>query len=186
MPKLTIRTEVPLQQNEQDAVDRFLWLSDAESFRDLFHAMVPRVVCYFRTRGCGRELAEDLTQDVMLTVYNQSHRLREKELFRPWLFKIVKNALLQHVRRSGRELHTVALDAGRHAGVQGNVLAQCRFNEWMAWLPPAERHIMTLRYVEGLEYHEIAAMLEMPTGTVQWKVFHSTRKLAARFRESAV
>ncbi len=179
--------EVSLPVSEQEAIDRFLGAPGEESFRDLFRTIVPRLVRYFRTRGCDRELAEDLTQEVMVTVYHQSGRLRKKELFRPWLFKIVKNTLLQHVRRTGRKVATVALTPGVHepGGVIVDPLAASRFNEWMAWLEPDERQIMTLRYVEELEYHEIADVLEMPTGTVQWKVFHSKRKLAARFGKNS-
>ena len=40
---------------------------------------------------------------------------------------------------------------------------------------------MMLRYIEGLEYHEIAAVLDLPIGTVQWKIHNSKKKLAARF-----
>ncbi len=178
-------TEVALPLGEQEAVERFLDAPGEDSFRELFRATAPRVARYFRTRGCDRELAEDLTQEVMLTVFSQIGRLRKKELFRPWLFKIAKNALLQHFRRSGREVATVDLDPGRHesGGVPADSLAGSRFQEWMAWLEPDERRIMTLRYVEELEYHEIAELLEIPIGTAQWKVFHSKRKLAARFGE---
>jgi DNA-directed RNA polymerase specialized sigma24 family protein len=37
---------------------------------------------------------------------------------------------------------------------------------------------MTLRFVEEWEYHEIAAAKAIPTGTVQWRVFNSKKKLA--------
>jgi DNA-directed RNA polymerase specialized sigma24 family protein len=40
---------------------------------------------------------------------------------------------------------------------------------------------MTLRYVDELEYHEIAEVMGLPAGTVQWKVFNAKRKLAQRF-----
>ena len=55
----------------------------------------------------------------------------------------------------------------------------------MAWLNPEERQIMMLRYVDDLEHHEIAAVLGLPLGTVQWKVFQTTRKLAAHFGKGA-
>ena len=186
VPSSVGRTDISLRQGEQDAVERFLCAPGEESFRDVFHTMAPRVVCYLRSRGCGRELAEDLTQEVMSAVYNQSRRLRKKELFRPWLFKIVKHALLQHLRRTGREVATVALDPGLHepTGVPVDPLIESRFNQWMAWLEPDEQQIMRLRYVEELEYHEIAEVLEIPIGTVQWKVFHSKRKLEARFGDN--
>ena len=51
----------------------------------------------------------------------------------------------------------------------------------MSSLHPDERQIMTLRFVEGLEYHEIASVLCLPLGTVQWKIFRSKRKLVSQF-----
>jgi DNA-directed RNA polymerase specialized sigma24 family protein len=41
---------------------------------------------------------------------------------------------------------------------------------------------MMLRYIDELEYHEIAEMVDLPLGTVQWKIFNSKKKLAARFK----
>lgn len=180
------RTEVAVRLSEQEAIDRFLSAPGEESFCDLFQAIAPRVACFFRTRGCDRELAEDLTQEVMLAVHNQSRWLRKKELFRAWLFKIAKNALLQHVRRTSRQVATVALDPATREPRSGptDPVAESRFNQWMAWLEPDEQQIMRLRYVEELQYHEIAEVLEMPIGTVQWKVYRSKRKLAARFGAS--
>lgn len=168
---------------EQEAVEQFLSSRAEETFSILFRAMAPRLVCYFRARGCQLSLAEDLTQDVMLIVYNQSHTLRNRELFRPWLFKIAKNTLLQHLRREGRQVETIELDARlqESAKTSADPLTASHFAEWMASLDPNERELMMLRYVEGFEYHEIAAMLGLPIGTVQWKVFQSKRKLAARF-----
>jgi DNA-directed RNA polymerase specialized sigma24 family protein len=40
---------------------------------------------------------------------------------------------------------------------------------------------MTLRFIEELEYHDIAEVLGLPLGTVQWKIFNSKKKLARRF-----
>jgi DNA-directed RNA polymerase specialized sigma24 family protein len=54
------------------------------------------------------------------------------------------------------------------------------FMNWMGFLTPREREVMTLRFVEQLEYHEIAAAKDMPTGTVQWIVFNAKKKLAPR------
>ncbi len=168
---------------DQDSIGLFLNQPSAETFSALFRMLAPRLIGYFRVRGCDVSLAEDLTQEVMLSVYRQSKTLREKDLFLPWLFKIARNALLQHVRQQGRQVPTTKLDARRHdPGVPADDLAlRSRFLEWMEWLQPEEREILTLRYVEGLEYHEIAASLGIPLGTVQWRIFNCKKKLAGRF-----
>ncbi len=55
----------------------------------------------------------------------------------------------------------------------------------MKFLEPVERETMTLRFVEGWEYHEIAAAKGVPIGTVQWRVFNSKKKLAPHLASAA-
>ena len=58
----------------------------------------------------------------------------------------------------------------------------------MALLDSRERELMTLRYVEDWEYHEIAAAQAVPIGTVQWRIFKAKKKLAPHLttREDAL
>lgn len=170
-------------ENETRAIAKFLSGTSQESFHELFSAFAPRMIGYFRARGLGTGAAEDLTQEVMWSVYRQAGALRQKESFRPWLYRIARNALLRHVRDTGRRISTVALEAGMEVAYDGapDLLLRSQFAEWMEWLEPEERQIMILRYVDELEYHEIAEVLNLPVGTVQWKIFHTKRKLAAQF-----
>lgn len=174
-------TKTPVSR--QDAIDRFLSAPGEQSFKDLFLAVAPSVVCFFRTRGCNYELAEDLTQEVMLAVYRAVDTLRQPELFRAWLFGIARNALLRHARDTGRRPSTVPFadnDEGTWVHDSDPLLGP-QFAEWMAALEPEERRIMILRYIDEMEHHEIASLLGIPVGTVQWKVYRARKKLAARF-----
>jgi len=175
-------------EDERDVVARYLSHPSDESFRDVFQQVAPRVLGYFRARGCVKELAEDLAQEVMLAVYRQARSLRGKDLFWPWLFRIARNAFLRQIRDRGRRVATVAFDgaAGAVREAAPDLVLRSQFAEWMAWLTPEEREIMTLRYVDELQHHEIAEVLDMPVGTVQWKIFHIKRKLAAKFGPRAV
>ena len=58
----------------------------------------------------------------------------------------------------------------------------------MALLDSRERELMTLRYIEDWEYHEIAAAQAVPIGTVQWRIFKAKKKLAPHLarREKAL
>lgn len=168
--------------SERDVIERFLAQPDSQSYSALFRVLVSRVTGYFRARGCRPPVDEDLAQDVLLTVYLQSHQLRDWNLFHAWLFKIARNTLLQHRRKP--ELKE-AEDMDLQAAPAVDPLAGMQMRQWLAVLNPEEREAMLLRYVEGLEYHEIASALEIPTGTAQWRVFQSRKKLAARFGRSA-
>jgi len=57
---------------ECEAADRFLRHPDEDSFDILFRTVSPQVVTFFRTRGHEKAAAEDLAQEVMLTVYRKA------------------------------------------------------------------------------------------------------------------
>ena len=163
---------------ERDAIARFLESPSEATFRELFRQLCPKLLNYFRLRGCEPSVAEELTQDVMLTVFREVRSLRDHRLFRPWLFKIARNGLLQEIRKRGRRIELVELDWDVSA--LPAVETDNRFVEWMSWLEPAERQVMTMRFMEELDYSEIAQTLNIPLGTVQWRIFNSKKKLAAR------
>ncbi|MFO0366310.1 MAG: RNA polymerase sigma factor, partial [Acidobacteriota bacterium] len=83
------------------ALEAFVACPDEERFAVLFRLLAPQLLVYFRARGCEAGVAEDLTQEVMLTLFRKVDGLRDRDLFRPWLFRIAKNALLQHLRKQG-------------------------------------------------------------------------------------
>jgi RNA polymerase sigma-70 factor (ECF subfamily) len=168
---------------EASALERFLAAPSEESFRAVFAQLARRLLGYFRVRGCARELSEDLAQEVLLAVYRSARSLRDKEQFWPWFYRIAANALHRERRDVSRRVTTVACDRDttEFRGKDEDPLLAFQFAEWMAWLKPEDRQIMTLRYVEELEYNEIAAVVGLPLGTVQWRIFEAKRRLAARF-----
>jgi RNA polymerase sigma-70 factor (ECF subfamily) len=171
---------------ESGVLERFLESPNEESFTDLFRVFTPQLVAFFRARGCESALSEDLTQDVMLTVYRKAAQLRDRSLFRAWLFKIARNALCRQYGKKSREVETVDL-----ANVAGVLVASSNkpggtpafeFRDWMAFLESSEREALILRFVEEWEYHEIAAAKKIPIGTVQWRVFNAKKKLAPHLK----
>jgi RNA polymerase sigma-70 factor (ECF subfamily) len=171
---------------ESAVTEMFLESPDEESFADLFGVFTPQLVAFFRSRGCPLALSEDLTQEVMLTVYRKAAQIRDRSLFRAWLFKIARNALCRQYGKQSREVETVDL-----ANVVGTLVASSNkpagtlafeFHAWMAFLESSEREALTLRFVEEWEYHEIAAAKNIPIGTVQWRVFNAKKKLAPHLR----
>jgi RNA polymerase sigma-70 factor (ECF subfamily) len=173
-------------RRESGVIESFLESPDEGSFADLFGVFTPQLVGFFRSRGCPLALSEDLTQEVMLTVYRKAAQIRDRSLFRSWLFTIARNALCRQYGKKSREVETVDL-----ANVVGCLAAAIdkpagtpafEFRDWMAFLQSSEREALTLRFVEEWEYHEIAAAKNIPIGTVQWRVFNAKKKLAPHLK----
>jgi RNA polymerase sigma-70 factor (ECF subfamily) len=179
-----INEPIPNEKYLQEATvtDQFLDNPNENSFTALFRVFAPQLVSFFRARSRDLALAEDLAQEVMLTVYRKAGQIRDRSLFRPWLFKIAHNALCRHYGKLSREVETVNLaDIDNRLAAASDKPAGTpafEFRDWMAFLDARERDVMTLRFVEQWEYHEIAAARGTPIGTVQWRVFNSKKKLA--------
>jgi RNA polymerase sigma-70 factor (ECF subfamily) len=167
---------------ECEIVERFLGQADDDSFNALFRLFSPRLVAFFRKRGFGDGIAEDLAQEVMLTVYRKAGQLRAHKLFRAWLFKVARNTACRHFAQRTREVSTLNVtDIGDFLPAPNcNPLGPAsEFYDWMKFLDAPEREAMTLRFIEEWEYHEIAAAQAIPIGTAKWRVFNSKKKLAA-------
>ena len=169
-------------RHEVAVTEKFLDAPNDDSFSDLFNIFTPQLVAFFRARNCQLPLAEDLAQEVMFTVYRKASQIRDRMLFRAWLFKIARNALFLHYGKQTREVETVDL-----AEVTDRLMAASNkpagtpafeFLHWMAFLDSRESEALTLRFIEQWEYHEIAAAQATPIGTVQWRVFNAKKKLA--------
>ena len=167
------------------AMEAFLDAPNEESFASLFKILTPQLVGFFRARGC-EAVAEDLAQEVMLTVYRKAGQVRDRALFRAWVFTIARNALSRHWGQRAREVDTVDLAEVPERFVASNNHSAgtpaFEFHRWMAFLDSQEREALTLRFIDEFEYHEIAAAQTIPLGTAQWRVFNAKKKLAPHLK----
>jgi len=172
----------PRLLREEAVAEKFLETPNEKSFADLFNTFTPRLVAFFRAHNCELDLAEDLAQEVMLIVHRKAEQIRDRGLFRAWLFKIARNALCRHYGKQTRQVETVNLedvaDRLEAANQRPSGTAAFEFLHWMALLDSREREVMTLRFIEQWQYHEIAAAQAVPIGTVQWRVSNAKKKLA--------
>jgi RNA polymerase sigma-70 factor (ECF subfamily) len=171
---------------EIELVDRFLSAGTEEAFSELFSIIYPQIVRYFSFRGFANDVAEEMAQDVMVAVFRKAATLRDRGLFRPWLFKVAQNTLRQHLRRTQNDPNLRPLEeaAAQLRETWGGIPENDGFLDMISVLNEDERHIMNLRYIEDLSYEEIAAVLNIPLGTVKWKLFDSKTKVCAYLRQS--
>src|SRR5215475_2781235 len=148
-------------EKERRAIADFLSRRTEEALCALFDAFYVRLCRYFWAHDVERTIAEELSENVMFQVYRHVAQLRDGRSFSGWMFQIARNEWLQHRRRVASQPSTVAyepiayhledtLDSGERLDVDGP------FREWMKYLDEAESEILTLRFVEDLDYPEIS------------------------------
>ncbi len=107
-------------------------------------------------------LAEDVTQEAMVSMLGTIGRFDTRRAFGPWLHRIVANRALDSVRARGRQEQVTRLVAP--PAPDGG--SDPRLVEALGELPPDQRAIVVLRHVAGYGTNEIARMLGLRRGTV--------------------
>lgn len=149
-------------------------LRDRAAFASLFAYYAPRVKSYLRRQHADDRTAEDLVQDVMLTVW------RKAELFDPakasvgtWVFTIARNRFIDAMRRQNRpELDADDPSLAPEAPVPADLCLVsieigARVRKAMTTLPADQAEVVTLSFLDGLPHSEIAEKLAIPLGTVK-------------------
>ena len=115
-------------------------------------------------------LADDIAQDALVNAYVASASFRGAARFSTWLFRIAYNCFIDRMR--GRRLQTAPLDTPAARAVPGPEAADGRvrhedLHRAIGMLPDKERAALLLFYMEDKPVKEVAAILEMPAGSVR-------------------
>ncbi len=142
--------------------------------------LIPRLRRYARALVSDRARADDLVQDTLERAWNKFHLWRPGSDLRAWLFTVMHNVHVNQVRAS-RD-HAVLDDEGPEmavAAVQGASLEIRDLERALALLSPEQREVLLLIALEDMSYAEVAAMLDIPIGTVMSRLSRAREKLRA-------
>ncbi len=134
-----------------------------------------------RTMG-DRALAEDLTQDIFLRVYQGLPNFSLRCRFTTWLFQVAKNRILDELRaRERRPYPAVSIEDAPPIDVVDAPLERIEAIDavWraVAALNPDLKMALLLRDVVGLSYTEIADALEITLATVKWRIYKAREEV---------
>src|SRR6185369_16440135 len=128
---------------------------DQDSYRVLLEELQPVLRSYVKRRIRDEEAANDICQDVLLTMHRVRHTFEPGRAFEPWLYAIARSRFIDHLRRRRRrgDLEVCGDDlpeavAGQHEAGWSRVL------EVLDALPESQREAFSMLKLEGLSVEE--------------------------------
>lgn len=162
-------------------------LGDRVAYARLFerhHAPVLRYVHGLLGNGAD---AEDVMQDVWVTIVRKIATLEHPAAFQSWMYRIARNRSVSRLRKSHRQVAFEDLAEAEQLTTpedqdEGNdpLLSPqdaAALDAGLARLSPVHREVLTLRFMNGLTYEEIAAVTACSIGTVRSRIHYGKQAL---------
>jgi RNA polymerase sigma-70 factor (ECF subfamily) len=183
--------------SDEEAMRRVQRWADPAAFAQLVHRWEGpiRRLCVRMTGDEHR--GEDLAQDAFARVFANRHRFEPTRRFSTWLWRIALNLCYEEARKLGRRGDRVA-DLGDEsatpgpgwvadddAGPEGRAVRAERVQlvrTALARLPESHRAVVVLREYENLKFREIAEVLDVPEGTVKWRMAEAMNQLSEQLK----
>lgn len=172
---------------------------DSGAFETLLRSCQKRVYNLALRMTGNPDDAQDITQETFLRVWRGLSGYRFDASFTTWLYRLTGNVCIDFLRRRRRE-NTVSLyrDGGENEEWELSLpdpasctetqvmtrLTRSQVAEALGRLEPEYRQALTMRVINGLSYAEIAAVLEVPEGTVKSRIARAREKMRRLLKKS--
>ena len=194
------------QQDRRDRVlVRRMKAGDDRAFEELVHLYQNRIFGLMLRMIGNRQEAEDLAQEVFMTVHRAIASYRGDGRFYTWLYRIASNTCKNRIKYlRGRNFHRsvpvedapesqVASEGGPSMALQSQIAGpeamtegtrlQTAIQRELALLEPEHRLLIILRDVQGLSYQEILQTTGLQEGTLKSRLHRARVALKDRLKE---
>jgi len=176
-----------------DVTDQTLWMLDVRDRRDraafsrLFDYFAPRIKASILRGGTGTGQADEIVQDVMLTVWRKAAQFDpERAQVSAWIYQIARNRRIDVLRKENRpvpEELTYEVDAEPDAS---RVLAveqeASELRRAMERLTPEQRRVIEQAYLGEMTHQDIRDSTGLPLGTIKSRIRLGLERLRHELR----
>ena len=169
--------------NDRSLADRARH-GDLDAFEELMHARVDAIYRLSYAIVGDEADARDATQETFIGAWKRLRELRDPERFDAWLQRIAVNSALMTLRARGRRrvreiqsCDVAALAVAADGAVTTVRSDAALLDAALDTLPTNQRTILVLHHLEGHGVAELAAILEIPVGTVKSRLHTARRTL---------
>jgi RNA polymerase sigma-70 factor (ECF subfamily) len=153
---------------------------DEAAFAELVGRYSPRLR-YFLRKMLARPAAEveDALQEVWLDVYRGVARLAAPAAFRTWLYRVARDRTLRTLRRRRHDPKPLPEEPADDADDPGGFTAEdaARVHAALDAVAPEHREVLVLRFLEEMNYDDIARVVGCQLGTVRSRLHYAKRAL---------
>lgn len=184
------RNSAPGAADAEQLVDAIARLGDRAAFVALFDRFAPRLKTYLRQLGADEAAADDLVQDVMLTVWRRAGQFDpQRASASTWIFTIARNRRIDLLRRERRPEYDpsdplLAPDADPPADHSlERAQTQESLHAAVEALPPEQAELLRMVYLDDKPHSRIAKELGLPLGTVKSRLRLAMEKLRSMLKD---
>jgi len=151
---------------------------DASAFDEFYRGNAPRLQAFLQQLLGNRQAAEDLMQETFTLIWERPNGFQpERGPLRTYLYGIGRKRAAEWWRKHSADVAPVGQDSATHRTETGSLLGDA-----INRLPQEQRMLLWLREVEGQSYSELAAILDIPLGTVRSRLSAARRELRKIWR----
>lgn len=175
---------------------------DGRAFEELVEKYQAPLVGFFHRNTRDMQLSEDLTQETLLRVYNQSWDYLPVGRFRGWMYRIARNLLIDNVRRQSHDALIHAASGKRDddtdalARIAGKLVSpderadQREFaklvDELLSQIPEDQRLTFTLHHLSELTLAEVADVMDSSVPTTKSRLRLAREKLREKLHARGI
>lgn len=153
----------------------------AEAFGELYEIYYKEMYCYACCVTGSESLAQDAVSDAVLSAFRQIKSLKNAKAFKGWLFKILCAACKRYYTDNEKKKSLVYLDDEDGGFTEPasfeSIELSIELKRALEDLSADEREIVVLSVLGNYKSHEIAEILDCPSGTVRSKLKRALKKL---------
>jgi len=161
-------------------------MGDETAFEKLVERYQGRLRYFIRRLLGEADKAEDVLQNVWLTVLRELSNLRTPEAFSVWVYRIARNKALNELRSKKRYValrEDAPIPNVSEEQEQFSADDAARMHAALEKIGPEHREVLTLRFLEQMSYQEIAAVIGCNIGTVRSRLYYGKRALRREMEE---
>lgn len=148
---------------------------------------IERIYGFAVRRTFSREEAEELSQEILFTAVSELSKLKDDDKFEPWLWGVANNiakSFCRH-RKKQREMYSYdVLNSFLYEEQYEDAEEEYGYiREKIAMLSAMYRDIIVFYYYDGLSVKQISEKLNIPEGTVTWRLSEARKKLKKEYTE---